>query len=300
MPARQLGAQLPAWHWEMDAGELRDIAQGAEAIGYDWLELTDHILYAYDTPDRPGRGRYTGAIVQHEVLTTAAFVAAWTSRIAVQSSILVLTQRNPILVAKQVAELDVLSGGRFRLGVGVGAHEVEMETMGVSVKQRPSRMEEAIAVLRACWSDEPITFEGRYTRMREMSMLPKPITPGGPPIYFGGRTPAAEERAGRLAAGWIGLGYEGPGGAADEVARLRGHLADNGRDADSFVIQWMTALKDDLNEVTDALRGYRDAGATHLGVSMWSHAREAQVSADEYLARLERVYREVWPALTGD
>ena len=120
-----------------------------------------------------------------------------------QSAVLVLPQRQPTLVAKQAAELDVLSGGRFRLGVGMGWSAAESESMGVVLGERVSRFEEVVAVLRACWGGEPVNFAGRYTTIRDMNMEPKPLTPGGPPIIMGGFVRAAERRAtrdrGRLA-----------------------------------------------------------------------------------------------------
>ena len=183
----ELGAQIPAWHWNYSAGELRDWVQGVEALGFDWLAMTDHVLYTYPLPERPTAGRYMGGTFQHETLTTLAYLAACTSRVVLQSAVLVLPQREPVLVAKQAAEIDLLSEGRFRLGVGLGWQEAEFAALGARFGQRPSRFEEAIGVLRACWSEEPVTFAGRYTTLEGMSMVPKPATPGGPRIMVGDR-----------------------------------------------------------------------------------------------------------------
>ncbi len=297
MSAMELGAQIPAWHWEYEAGELRDWVQGAEAIGFDWLAMTDHVLYAYERPDRPPLGPYAGGTIQHEVFTTLAYLSALTDRVVLQTTVLVLPQREPVLVAKQAAELDVLSGGRFRLGVGIGWQEPEFEGLGVPFKQRPSRTEEAVAVLRACWSEEPITYRGRYTTLEEMSMLPKPVTPGGPPLILGGSTRAAEERAARLADGWTGLSSVGAEKAKGVIERLRGHLRDRGRDVAAFPIQWATPLVEDVAALTSTFEAYRDAGVTAPAVTMPNQKREGKVSVDDYLRRLEVVYREVWPAV---
>ena len=299
MASMELGAQVPAWHWDLEVSELRDWVQGVEAIGYDWIAATDHVMYAYETAARPAAGPYVGATIQHEVLTTLAYLAACSSRLILTSSVLVLPQRQPVLVAKQAAELDILSGGRFRLGVGTGWQEAEFASLGTPFRQRPSRMEEAVAVLRACWSEEPVRFEGRYTTVREMSMLPKPVTPGGPPILFGGAVPAAEERAARLGDGWIGLSRVPPEGARESVQRIKAHLAKNGRDAAAFPIQWTTPLREDVGGLIATFAGYREAGASRLGVSMPSNDPGAKLPVDEYLRQLEVVFREVWPAVRG-
>ena len=208
MPPIELGAELPAVRWEYGAVELRDVAQAAEAIGYDFLFIGDHVLFAYTLADRPsmsGAG-FEGAITQHEALTLLAAVAGWTSRVRLTTAILVLPQRDPVLVAKQAAEIDILSGGRLRLGVGLGWSDSEFAALGASFDDRAARYEEAIALLRTCWRDEPVDFAGDHYRVEQMSMLPKPVTPGGPPILVGGIASRALNRAARLGDGWISSG----------------------------------------------------------------------------------------------
>ena len=295
----ELGAQIPAWHWDYSAGELRDWVQGVEALGFDWLAMTDHVLYTYPLPERPTAGRYMGGTFQHETLTTLAYLAACTSRVVLQSAVLVLPQREPVLVAKQAAEIDLLSEGRFRLGVGLGWQEAEFAALGARFRQRPSRFEEAIGILRACWSEEPVNFAGRYTTLEGMSMVPKPATQGGPRIMVGGSSTAAVERAARIADGWIGLSNAGPERAATINERLRAGLAAAGRDAESFLVQWSTPLVDDLEALEETLRGYRDGGAQGIGVSMPSFDAESRISVDTYLSKLEAVSREVWPSVVS-
>ena len=141
--AVELGVQIPAWHWGYGVDELRDWCQAAEAIGYAFLFAADHVTYAYDLPDRPST-RYPAPISHHEALTLLSAVAVWTSRVRMQTSVLVLPQREPVLVAKQAAEVDVLSGGRLRLGIGMGWSEAEFAALGASFGDRATRMEEAI------------------------------------------------------------------------------------------------------------------------------------------------------------
>jgi probable F420-dependent oxidoreductase len=294
----ELGAMLPAWHWEMSVAELRDWTQGIEAAGFDYITLTDHVLYAYTLPDRPPAGYYVGGTIQHEPLMMFAFLAAATSRVVFQTGVLVLPQRNPVVVAKQVAELDVLSGGRVRLGVGIGWQDSEYEALSVPFKQRASRMEEAVAVLRACWRDEPVSFSGRYTNIREMSMLPKPVTPGGPPIIFGGASKPAEERAARIADGWMGLGYLSMPARLRQMERLREHLIANGRDPAAFPIEWGAGLSDDVDTTIGMLQELQGAGASRFSIGMPSLDPAKKVPVEEYVRRLESLRAALLPALS--
>ena len=298
MRTLELGAILPGMGWEFDGTEMRDWVRGIEAIGYQWTGTNDHITFAYELPDRPG-GLYSGPVYQHENLTLLAHAAACTERLILQSTVLVLTQRQPGVVAKQAAEIDVLSGGRFRLGVGLGWSEAEFESTGTPFADKVQRFEEAIAVLRACWEQDRINFSGKYITIREMSMVPKPVTPGGPPIIFGGSAEAAEERAARLGDGWIGFPDEAPEVVAARIGRMRGHLRRHGRDEAQFVFQGMVGLIDDLGELARRLRAYREVGVTSFLLTAPDVRPSAKIPVDAHLRQLERVWREVWPAVVG-
>ena len=289
----ELGAQIPAWRWEYGVAELRDVAQAAEAIGYDFLFVSDHVAFAYARDDRPG-GVYGGAIAQHEALTFLA-AAAWTSRVRLQTGVLVLPQREPLLVAKQAAEVDVLSGGRLRLGVGLGWSAAEFGALGAAFPDRAARFEEALALLRACWREEPVAFAGAHSRVDEMSVLPKPVTPGGPPILIGAFAPRALDRAARLADGWIAGPGLAPERAATAAAAMRARVEGAGRDAASFVMQSTVALGSEPGPIGAALMAYRAAGFDRLGV----HMGEERVSPDAYIRRLEMVQRDVWPVVVA-
>lgn len=277
----ELGAQVPAWLWDVSPSAIREWAQAVESAGYDFVFVTDHVTFAYPLHERPAAG-YGGAVIQHEALTMLAFVAACTSRVALHTSVLVVPQREPVLLAKQVAEVDVLSGGRLRLGIGAGWNAVEFGAMGAEFGNRGRRTDEAIGVMRACWTQEPVSFEGRWTRMREMSVLPKPARPGGPPILVGGSSPAAERRAVTLGDGWMGMGFVRPDQAGEQIARLRDHRPD-------LLVQWTTMLRD-FDRTSERLNAYRDLGATLLGVSM--PEREPEATVGRYLQRLEEFARD--------
>ena len=290
----ELGAEIPAVRWDYGVRELRDVAQAAEAIGYDFLFLGDHVVFAYTLPHRPSLSKagFEGAIPQHEALTLLAAVAGWTSRVRLQTAVLVLPQRDPMLVAKQAAQLDILSGGRLRLGVGLGWSDSEYAALGASFANRAARFEEAIALLRTCWRDEPIDFAGDHYRVEQVSMLPKPVSPGGPPILVGGTAPRALDRAARLGDGWISSGATPDDRVAGAVAAMRERVRAAGRDPTAFPMQRETSIAAAPGPIAAALRAYRAAGFDRLGVRTVGHA---PLTPDEYIRRLEMVQREVWP-----
>ena len=294
MGSLELVAQLPAWRWSYGPAELRDVSQAAEAIGYDCLFVSDHVTFAYPRAERAA-GAYAGAIAQHEALTVLAAVSAWTTRVRLQTGVLVLPQRQPLLVAKQAAEVDVLSGGRLRLGVGLGWSAAEFAALGASFGDRAARFEEGLSLLRACWSEEPVSFAGRFTQLETMSVLPKPVTPGGPPLLIGAFASVALDRAARLGDGWIAGPGLAPEGAAAAARAMRERVEGAGRDAAAFAMQSTVALEADPGAMGEALAAYRAAGFDRLGV----HMPEEPVSAEDYIRRLEVVQRDVWPLVVG-
>lgn len=299
MSMLEFGCQIPAWHWHWDVSELRDWAQGVEAIGCDFISMADHVVYAYARDDRPQTGAYTDDVHQHEVMTTLAWLAGQTSRVALQTNVLVLPQREPVLLAKQAAEVDVLSGGRMRLGIGIGWQWQEFDALGANFRQRPSRTEEYIHVLRACWTEEPITFHGKYVDIDEMSLMPKPVTPGGPPILFGGLSRAAIERTARMGDGWIATVHTDVESLLPRVELMKEALRANDRDPDTFPIQWQPPLNEDTKEVLSQMTQARNAGVTRLGCGMPNYDREGIIPVDRYLQIVESTKREVWPEVTG-
>jgi probable F420-dependent oxidoreductase len=169
------------------------VALAAERLNYDSLWVSDHVLVPKDKP------RY-GHI--YEVLTTMAYLAGMTQRIYLGTSILVLPQRDAILAAKQIATLDDLSGGRLIIGVGVGWIEAEYKNLGADFHSRGRRLNEAIQVMRTLWQDDDPSFEGEFYQIKDVLFGPKPVQPGGPPIWVGGASEAAIRRMALLGDGW--------------------------------------------------------------------------------------------------
>ncbi len=171
------------------AGALRTLADRVETLGYDSIWTGDHIVF--HTPTL-------------ESLTTLTYVAAVTRRVRLGTSVYLLALRHPTITAKAVATLDVLSGGRFVFGVGVGGEfPKEFEASGVPHGERGARVDEGIAVCRALWGRSPASFQGRFVQFADVGLEPKPIQPGGPPIWIGGRSDHALRRAARVGDGWI-------------------------------------------------------------------------------------------------
>ncbi len=296
----ELGAQLPAWQWDYDVAQLRDWAQGAEELGCEWLGMTDHVFYAYPTGTRPV-GRYAGGTRQHEVFTFLAWLAGQTTTAALTTSVVVLPQRQAAIVAKQAAEIDLLSQGRFRLGLGVGWQEAEFAGLGRDFRTRGRRIEEDISVLRACWGPEPLDFDTATEHGHHLSMQPKPFTAGGPPILYGGTSDVALDRAARLCDGWIAQTRFQPGDAGQLVDRLHPALEKHGRQPGDFPLQATVAASDDLDEVAAGLTSYLDAGFTRLGLHLPGiHDLEREPTAlgvDEHLEMLRRIRDDVWSSL---
>ena len=190
-----------------DRVALRDYAQALEGLGVDTIHVVDHVVYAWPAADGTRRSQYRPDLWHLEAFTTLGFLAAVTERCLLETGILVLPQRQPALVAKEAATIDVLSNGRLRLGIGVGWQEPEYGAMGVPFRERGARMEESIAVLKEAWTEPHLNHKGRFYQFDDVAMEPKPLQKPYPPIIIGGATAAVFSRAGRLANGWVA----GPG-----------------------------------------------------------------------------------------
>jgi probable F420-dependent oxidoreductase len=200
----QLGVIFPQTEIGADPKAIRDFVQAAEDLGYEHLIVFDHVLGA-DTAHYPGwQGAYTHQDMFHEPLVLYGYLAAFTQRMELVTGVLILGQRQTALVAKQAAEVDVLSGGRLRLGVGIGWNAVEYEGLNANFHNRGKRSEEQIAVLRALWTQEVVDFHGRWHQITHAGLNPLPIQ-RPIPLWLGGGTNAEPviERVGRLADGWF-------------------------------------------------------------------------------------------------
>ena len=232
-----LGTVFPTTQIGSDPTVIRDFAQTAEGLGYRRLTVYDHVLGAVHA-DRipPLSGPYTEHDPFHEPLVLLGYLAACTSTIELAVAVLVLPQRPTALVAKQAAEVDVLSRGRLVLAVGTGWNYVEYESLGAPFVARGRRLDEQVEVLRALWREPVIDFRGEFHRIDRAGIAPRPVR-GDIPLWFGGGAEAALRRAARIGDGFV-FGSVSPH-THQRAARLRELLAEGGRDADRFPMETM-------------------------------------------------------------
>ncbi|MFN8511770.1 MAG: LLM class F420-dependent oxidoreductase [Thermomicrobiales bacterium] len=277
-----LGAIFPQNEFGNDPVAIRDWVQTAEGLGYDHVLAYDHVLGA-DPTNRPGWTGYNHRDPFHEIFVLFGYFAAL-SRVELVTDVLVLPQRQTALVAKQASAIDVLSGGRLRLGVGIGWNAVEYESLNEHFRNRAGRMEEQIAVLRALWTDPVVTFKGRWHTVIEAGLNPLPIQ-RPIPIWIGGTADAAIERIGRIGDGWFPqMGPNDTARAKLDILHTAAQAA--GRDPASIGIEPRIAY----GQVPDAeaaamLAGWRDLGATHMSVGFM---KSGFATPQEHIAALGR------------
>jgi probable F420-dependent oxidoreductase len=236
----KLSVEFPSVSYREGPAAVMRLAQAIERIGYDHIDIFDHVVMGIPIEGRP-KGPYNPAMPILEPFMTLAYLAATTSRVTLGTEVLVLPQRQPALVAKQVSTLDTLSGGRVRLGVGVGWQESEYEALGEEFRTRGARMDEAIRLLRAYWSDAEVSFESAHYRTVAMSMEPKPPQGGRLPIWVGGNSEPAYRRVGRLGDGWLASRVEDEAGARRAIGAIRRYAEEAGRDPGAIGLQSMVA-----------------------------------------------------------
>jgi probable F420-dependent oxidoreductase len=216
-----------------DVGDrIAQVATTADRLGYDVVWTAEHVVF----PPRivtpyPYGGSFPYPVADPilDVVSTLSYVAALTTRIRLGSAVMVLPYHHPIVLAKALATLDVLSGGRLLLGVASGWLVEEFDLLGVPFRERGARTDEYLALLRALWTEERVTFAGRWFQLTDAAFFPKPLQRPHPPIWIGGASPAALRRVARAGDGWIAVPRSLDALAAD-VATIRGLAADAGRD----------------------------------------------------------------------
>ncbi len=234
----KLAVEFPSIAYREGPEGITKLAKAVEDIGFDQLDMFDHVIMGYPTDNRPAPV-YPPQMPIMEALMMLAYMAASTTKIGLGTEVLVLPQRQPVLVAKQVSTLDTLSAGRMRLGVGVGWQVSEYDALEEDFGNRGQRMDEAIHLLRAYWSDEKIDFNGEHYTSTAMAMEPKPPQGGELPIWIGGNSARALRRVGELGDGWLATAIQNPEKAASMVATIREHAQNADRDPDQIGMQMM-------------------------------------------------------------
>ena len=236
----KLSVEFPSIAYREGKDGIVRLAQAIERIGYDEIAVFDHVVMGYPTDTRPAP-MYPPQMPILEAVVLLGVLATATDRVSLSTEVLVLPQRQPVLVAKQFSSLDTVSGGRIRLGVGIGWQLAEYEALQEDFSTRGRRMDEAIELMRAYWRDERIDFDGRYYQSTAIAMEPKPPQGGGLPIWVGGTSEAALRRTGRLGDGWMGSSLGSDEATLAAVAAVRRHAEEAGRDPASLGMQVMLA-----------------------------------------------------------
>lgn len=258
----KIGVIYPQTEYGNDPMAIRDYAQTAEALGYTHIVAYDHVLGA--NPDRPGgwSGPYTYQTPFQEVFVLFSFMAGITRTIEFATGILILPQRETALVAKQAVSLDVLSSGRFRLGVGVGWNEVEYIALNQNFNTRGRRMEEQVPLLRRLWSEELITYKGEWHEIPDAGLEPRPTRMI--PIWFGGHADVVLQRVATMGDGWF-PGYRTPADAQPSLDAIDRYATEAGRNRTEIGIEARVAYgKGEVERWHSSLEGWRAVGATHM------------------------------------
>jgi probable F420-dependent oxidoreductase len=278
----QIGAVYPQIELGGDPVAVRRIGKAVEDLGFDYLLAYDHVLGAvHANRARPLTGPYTEHDPFHDPFVMFAYLAGITERIGFATGILVLPQRQTALVARQAADVELLSGGRLRLGVGIGWNEVEYQALGQDFTTRGARQEEQIQLLRQLFTEPVVDFTGRFDRVDRAALVPKPQRPI--PIWLGGSSEAAFDRAARLADGFLFFGG-GLEHAVDAWGGMQTRLDVLGRPVEAFGREYVVLPRGGLDDLAAEVDGWRSAGGTHLSVITMGLGLTSTDSHIDYLA----------------
>ncbi len=258
----QIGVTYPQTELRGDPEAVRRFGLAAEQMGYDYLLAYDHVVGAPHDRTPPLTGPYTELDPFHDPFVLFAYLAGMTTRIEFATGVLILPQRQTVLVAKQAADLDLLSGGRLRLGVGTGWNYVEYDALGQPFPDRGARMTEQVEYLRRLWAEPLLSFDGAYDRMDRGSILPRPTRPI--PIWMGGFSDPAFRRAARLGDGFMFAGTVDV--AVGGLGRIRRFAEEHGRDLDGFGLDLGILRATTVDATVAAIEEWRTAGGTHATV----------------------------------
>lgn len=283
------------------------LIRGIERIGYDELDMFDHVVMGYPTETRR-RPFYSPQMPIMEAFMVLSYAAAITSTIGLGTGVLVLPQRQPVLVAKQAATLDTLSGGRLRLGVGIGWQRSEFEALEQPFANRGARTDEAIRLMRAYWSDEHVNFQGEFYQADEIAMEPKPSRGAGLPIWIGGTKAGALRRVAELGDGWMAMNAPGDAPIEARIDELYRHAEAVGRDPSSIGMQ-MSLSPDALDKeqrkrfyaepelLLERLLALRELGFDYVSIDCVPIFQQGFRSSGAMLDHLQAIYEHLQPEL---
>ena len=276
-----IGVVFPQTELGGDAGAVRAYALRVEELGYGHVHAYDHVVGADPAVHTGWQGPYDVTTTFHEPFVLFGYMAAITG-LEMVTGIIILPQRQTALVAKQAAEVDLLTGGRFRLGIGLGWNAVEYEALGQDFTTRGRRVEEQVDLLRRLWTERSVTYEGSFDRVTGAGLAPLPVQ-RPIPVWFGGQSERAYRRIGRLADGWFPQVRPGPElDAARTVVEQA--AAEAGRDPALLGMDGRVSWHGNPEQVAEHAASWRDAGATHVSVNTMGAGLR---TVDDHLRALE-------------
>ena len=277
----RIGVVFPQTEIGADAGAVRAYAEHVEGLGFAHLLAYDHVVGADPKIHDGWDGFYDVHDTFHEPLVTFGYLAAVTSSLELVTGVVILPQRQTVLVAKQAAEVDLLSGGRLRLGIGLGWNAVEYEALGEDFSNRGKRSEEQVDLMRKLWTEQTVTYHGTYHRVTGAGLAPLPIQ-RPIPVWFGAASPRACRRAGRLGDGWFPMVGPGPKleQARQEVAQA---ATEAGRDPAQIAMEGRVSWNGNADDLAAGLRVWADAGASHVSINTMA---AGLASVDDHLRAL--------------
>lgn len=274
----KFGIVFPQTEIGSDPDDIARFAQAVEEAGFDHLLAYEHVLGA-NTASRPNwSGPYTSESMFHEPFVLFGFLSAIVSRLEFVTGIVILPQRQTALVAKQSACLDVISRGRFRLGIGTGWNDVEYEALGENFHNRGKRSEEQIDLMRKLWSEETITYQGKWHKITDAGLNPLPVNKKIP-LWLGGTAPQVIERVARMGDGWFP--FFNPN-LKSQIEQVRQRARELGRDPDEIGIECILPVGEMGSNERDRINMCSDMGVTHISAVTMGHgfnSLDAQVDA---------------------
>jgi probable F420-dependent oxidoreductase len=293
----KLGVALPIVDIGGEPDAIRDFVQAAEAIGYQGIAAPDHVI-GVNVASRPDwtQGRARSTDLYHDPFVLFGFLAGCTKIADFSTQVLILPQRQTVLVAKQAACLDVLSGGRFRLGIGVGWNEVEFVGLNENFHNRGRRSEEQVELMQALWAEPHVTVKGKWHTIDDAGINPRPAA-RRVPLWYGGHAEVTLRRVVKWGDGWMPLAY-GPGGEARAAFdKLRRLAEEAGRDPTTIGIDTRVSAAGDEAEWREIVRFWKSCGVTHLTLANYyqsGHLRRIEGrSLADHIAAMQRYWNAV-------
>ncbi|HUF41917.1 MAG TPA: LLM class F420-dependent oxidoreductase [Verrucomicrobiae bacterium] len=289
----RLGVVFPQTEIGAHPEGIKDYAQAAEDLGFRHILAYDHVIGA-DTASRPGwKPPYSHLDSFHEPFVLFGYLAGLTRKVEFVTGIIILPQRQTVLVAKQAAALDVLSGGRLRFGIGIGWNPVEYEALGENFHNRGRRSEEQIELLRKLWTQELVTFDGRWHKVTDAGINPLPVQ-RPIPLWFGGGDNRALRRLARLGDGWFPL-MAPDNKLSATIERIRNDAREAGRDPDTIGIEGRIAYGQGLPKSwLKDLEAWQKLGATHVSFNTMKAGLSGPAAHIEAIRRFQKETAANW------